>query len=571
MTLSPSTATRRGALHYVAENPAFCAGLVLALVFAVLGIIAGVRAHSPVPFWDMWDGSLGFYMHQQVDPSAWWAQHNEHRILLARILFFIDLRYFGGQAVFLLVINYVLAAATFGLLAWCAMRIVTPATTSMRITAAVILSLAYLWTQENNLTWGFQSQFFLAQLMPLVSLLLLWRSSVPGQHRSWWFAASLCVAALAAGSMANGVLASWLIFAGCVIGRQGWKRSAVALLVAIAVASLYFHGYASPGGLPLSAVLKSQPRGVVWFLFCYLGSPFAHLVPEAGPNVWIAAACGGVITLLAAFLGATALLRRRMTVDLELAIGLFLAYLGASAAAVATSRVVYGLESAVASRYTTPALLVIGCVLILGVSRLSKRFTWARGHWASVLFVFPLAFLPLQWNALKHNQLADFEKVVAAMALEMGARDDEQIMWTYPDSPRVLEIAHEAAGQDLSIFANAWIRDASNSIGHVYKDAPAAGCGVVPPVTTELPKSEGWSRLQGGLVDERLGDSLSTLYLLDAQDRIIGRGVLAVPERAPGSKDFGAPFKLYARRSALTAGPMKVVIPGICSGAFNYQ
>ncbi|MCC7634087.1 hypothetical protein [Stenotrophomonas rhizophila] len=571
MTPSPPTVPFKGAIGYIKDNPLVSVGLALALVYAVFGIIAGIRAHSPVPFWDMWDGSLGFYMNQQTDPSAWWAQHNEHRIILARILFFLDLQYFGGQAVFLLVTNYVLAAATFTLLAWCGLRIAVPATTSMRIIAAVILTLTYLWTQENNLTWGFQSQFFLAQLMPLASLVLLWRSGIPGRHRSWWFAASLCVAVLAAGSMANGVVASWLVLAGCLIGRQSWKRCAVALLVAIAVGGFYFHGYVSPGGNSLATILKGQPRGVVWFLFSYLGSPFAHLVPEAAPNVPLAAACGGVITVLAAFLGSTALLRRRVSVDLELVIGLFLAYLGASAAAVSTSRVIFGLESAVASRYTTPALLVIGCILILGGARLSGRFAWARGRWASVLLFFPLAFLPLQLSAIKHNQLADFEKVTAALALEMGARDDEQIMWTYPDSPRVLEIAHKAAAQDLSIFANPWIRDASNSIGKIYRDAPAAGCGVVPPVTTDLPHSEKWSRLQGGLVDERLGNSLSTLYLLDAQDRIIGRGVLAVPERAPGNKDFGAPFKLYAPRSALTPGPMKVVIPGICSGAFNYQ
>lgn len=571
MTTSPSAASRRGVLGYLADNPAFCAGLALALVFAVLGIIAGARAHSPVPFWDMWDGSLGFYMHQQVDASAWWAQHNEHRIVLARALFFLDLKYFGGQAVFLLIVNYLLAAVMFGLLAWCASRIATPVTTSMKITMAVILGLAFLWTQENNLTWGFQSQFFLAQLLPLVGLVLLWKSSLPGQRRHWWFAASLGVGVLAAGSMANGVVASWLIFAGCVIGRQGWRRSGLALLVAIAVCALYFHGYVSPSKDSLAVTLGRQPRGVLWFLFAYLGSPFAHLVPDAAPNVRLAAACGGLITVLAALLGGAALLRRRVSVDMELVIGLFLAYLGASAFAVATSRIVFGLESAVASRYTTPALLIIGCVLVLGVARLSTRFAWARGHWASVLLIIPLVFVPLQWNALKHNPLADFERVVAAMALEMGARDDEQLMWTYPDSPRVLQIAHEAAAQDLSIFASPWIHDASESIGTVYADAPAAGCGVVPPVTTDLPQSQGWTRLQGGLVDERLGHSLSTLYLLDAQDRIIGRGILAVPERGADSKDYGAPFKLYAPRSALAPGPMKVVLPGICSGAFNYQ
>jgi len=93
---------------------------------------------------------------------------------------------------------------------------------------------------------------------------------------------------------------------------------------------------------------------------------------------------------------------------------------------------------------------------------------------------------------------------------------------------------------------------------------------VVPPVTKALPGSEGWSRMQGGLVDTYLGDGLSALYLLDEHGTIIGRGILAVPERQQGSDNVGSPFKLYLRSNSLQPGPMLVVVPGICSGAFTY-
>ncbi|QBG87097.1 hypothetical protein EYC54_04160 [Xanthomonas oryzae] len=561
-----------GGLRPLTTQPVILIGLSLTLLYALLAIVGGVRGYSPVPFWDMWDGTLGFYMHQQTDISAWWAQHNEHRIILARILFFIDVRYFGGNAVFLLIMNYALAVFTFALLAWCSLRIIPDAPPCMAVVALVVLSLALLWTQENNLTWGFQSQFFLAQLLPLASLLSLWQSNQIGRHHRAWLAVAIALAVVSAGSMANGVLATWLLVIGCVLRHQSIRRTVSLLLIAIVVTTLYFSGYVSPAGHDsFSHVLRESPRGVMWFLFAYLGSPFAHAIGGVTPNLYVAVACGMMVAILASYLAGTALLRKRLTIDLELALAMFVAYLGASALAVAVGRIRFGLGSAVASRYTTPALLVIACVMILGVARLSSRFTWARGQAIGLLLLIPLAFLPLQWQATKHNPLTDLEKTTAALALEMGARDDEQILWIYPDSTRALEIAREASAQNLSIFASPWLRGASESIGHAYVATPANGCGVVPPATIALPQSDGWSRLQGGLVDTYLGDGLNALYLLDEQDVIIGRGILAVPERRAGSDKVGAPFKLYAPSDRLKSGPMKIVVPGICSGAFNYQ
>jgi hypothetical protein len=41
---------------------------------------------------DMWNGYLGFFTKlSDGDWSAWWGQHNEHRIFLARLFFWFDL------------------------------------------------------------------------------------------------------------------------------------------------------------------------------------------------------------------------------------------------------------------------------------------------------------------------------------------------------------------------------------------------------------------------------------------------------------------------------------------------
>ena len=56
------------------------AGL-FAVVMTVLAVIGAIRMYSPIPHWDMWDGTLQFYLDTQDGiASAWWRQHNEHRV-----------------------------------------------------------------------------------------------------------------------------------------------------------------------------------------------------------------------------------------------------------------------------------------------------------------------------------------------------------------------------------------------------------------------------------------------------------------------------------------------------------
>ena len=54
-----------------------CTALVAVIVG--LAVVGAILSYSPVPYWDMWDGALYFFMQvQDGDHAAWWAQHNEH-------------------------------------------------------------------------------------------------------------------------------------------------------------------------------------------------------------------------------------------------------------------------------------------------------------------------------------------------------------------------------------------------------------------------------------------------------------------------------------------------------------
>ena len=70
---------------------------------------------SPLPIGDSWDGTIGFYMRaMQHTWQAFFEQHNEHRLAFSRLIFFADVRYFGGRNVLSLVANLILAGFLAG-------------------------------------------------------------------------------------------------------------------------------------------------------------------------------------------------------------------------------------------------------------------------------------------------------------------------------------------------------------------------------------------------------------------------------------------------------------------------
>lgn len=86
--------------------------ILAALFFAGSTIAGAVRWFSPVPYWDMWDGYVAFFLDvSKGDWSQFFAQANEHRIVFSKNLFWLDMRYFGGQSRLLIASNVALLIA----------------------------------------------------------------------------------------------------------------------------------------------------------------------------------------------------------------------------------------------------------------------------------------------------------------------------------------------------------------------------------------------------------------------------------------------------------------------------
>src|SRR5262245_23310490 len=104
--------------------------IVWASIYAAvvaIGVTIGIRVvvdgYSPVPFSDLW-AMFPFIergVHGDFGISDLWAQHNEHRMALARLQFLVDYRFFDGTNIFLfasIATTCLLLAVVFAAAVW---------------------------------------------------------------------------------------------------------------------------------------------------------------------------------------------------------------------------------------------------------------------------------------------------------------------------------------------------------------------------------------------------------------------------------------------------------------------
>ncbi|WP_315135835.1 hypothetical protein [Achromobacter marplatensis] len=461
------------------ERLTLLAFLSIGLLIAAVAVLGGVRTFSPVPFWDMWDGYLAFYLKaSQGDGSVWWAQHNEHRILWSRVLFWIDIKWFDGAGAFLIVMNYVLAgiaALVFcRLISWSmpgqAMRVVRWAL------SLFVLGWVFLWCQSENFTWGFQSQFFLAQLLPLCALVVLYRSAEPEAVRSTFVWA--CLLGLASmGTMANGIIVLPLMVLCAALLRIGVSRILVLLALTAAGIFLYLHQYVShsENGESLLAVLAEHPVEIGRGLLVYLGSPFFYLMRKSSHSVQIAAWAGAVLLVTSVYWGLAAAWRGKQA-GLRLALLTYLVFIGGTALATAIGRLQLGPDQILSSRYSTPAIMAWAAFLVLLADSLKARLRVRPLAWLlPLLALYAYAGL-VQVRNLPHPITTEPQRQLAALALTLGARDDSRIGLIYPYIGHVMDIAARASRAEVSIFGSPALRGVRAKLGTSVDAGPSGDC-----------------------------------------------------------------------------------------------
>ncbi|MGE3332601.1 MAG: hypothetical protein AB7I36_03085 [Rhodospirillaceae bacterium] len=433
---------------------------VIPFIFFVVMAVGLVRWYTPVPFWDMWDAYLAAYI-DYLDGNwrALFVQTNEHRIWFSDVLFYLDLTFFGGRSLLLVPFNGLLAVLTWAALAAIARHLLKDRPGLWPVTALALGPLCFSWLQEQNLSWGFQSQFFVAYLFPLVAFACLAMSFRP--RGRGWFGAALLFGLASLGTMANGLLVLPLL---CVMlvamPHPSWRRAGVAAVITLAAIFAWFQGYF------LVERDHANFSQVVTFILTFFGLPFESMFRYAAANY-----VAGAFFIAASAVFGVRWLRARADLDpMILALVIFLIYVGLSCAVIALGRAAIQPNAALVSRYSTPSLVAWGALALL----FAHAFRTARFARASVIVIGAVVALGL-WDA----QAVAFSdagpdsvhsKMSGALALKMRVRDLQAIGNLYPTSTpdavgQVLRVAQRAEEERLSIMNAGELIAAVGAIG----------------------------------------------------------------------------------------------------------
>jgi hypothetical protein len=455
-----------------------------------------------------------------------WTPHNEHRILLARLFFWIDISCFHGNGIFSLIVIYVFALVV----GWVFAAIWREQFQGRDLYILFFVEAwIFSWIQQENLVWAFQSQFILAQLLPLAGLYFMYLSAARPNRTKFYFWAGTACGVLAVGSMANGILALPALALYTAIATRSLQRTAMLAALSAVEIYLYFqHWYASQylaGGPTITAEILHHLIRFVEFCLIYLGNPFIALLGSQHAAIVIGEG------LAAAFVLSSALafyinLRESPRPNLPLVLIIFIFYIMATAAITAAGRLPVGVSEALASRYQTPALYGWAAALLLFWPSVVKSVQF-KNDFALLMAVFlSLVMIPYQLQALRSAQAMTYRRDFAALALELQIDDADYLKLLYAFPETALKIGHAARDQHLSVFGFSPLRDADLLIGQKIKTVPSDQClGHVDSLTL-IPDAPQYVRVTGWLYNPHLVTKRALVVLADQTNEIVGVGLL---------------------------------------------
>lgn len=493
---------------------------ILAASFFGLAVVAAIKNYSPVPQADMWYGYLHFFTRiSNGEFSAWWSQHNEHRILLSRILFWIDIKAFNGSLIFLFVVNYLLAATAalfFFFYTKDVLRRDDGASKSLIGSLIIILSFSRI--QKENFDWAFQSQFFLAQLLPLISCYFVYKSQQLKKRGVILFFIACLAGVLSVFSMANGVAALPLITILSLLIGFRWLAILPAIL-SVAGFAFYFHEYHQPNehGSIVDTV-TNHPIDLAQYFITYLGNPFHHALHSE-----ICAQIAGII-FVASFLFWIYRIYKNSEVrsPINLALMTFISYILITAFVTTGGRSLFGIDHALSSRYTTPTMMGWTALLILFAPAISDGLKKYFYHYIFALLLIPAICLPKQLSAFDNKNDELFQRKISALALELRIHDEKQLAPNSSSADLGLEMSAFPVEKNIAIFNSYIIRDARQLIGNKEETKSTGECAGDIEEASIIEDDKRFFRIKGWLFDDRVKSTSKIIHLLNKEGQIIG-------------------------------------------------
>ena len=335
----------------------------------VVAVITSVHRHAvDVPYWDEWElvPLLEKVRAGTLEVSDLWSQHNEHRVLLPRVVLLALASLSRWNLRYELYLNIAVALVSLAGLLLLLTRSVDRRWVPWSGIAVSLMTFSMV--QWESWTWGWQLSFFLNGLGVTMAAVALayWPEG------RWAIVLASAGGLIAALSLASGIVLLWLVPVAFALCADERRRTDVVVpsLMAAAISAIYFWDYHRPGKHP--ALGYDHPRDFAQYLLVYLGAPFA----TSGGRAAVFGALGIVLVALSA----RGVWRQGSLARRSAAPWLFLAsYVLATGALTDLGRVGFGTSQALASRYTTFSSLfwistfVIGSVALEPAFRASAR------------------------------------------------------------------------------------------------------------------------------------------------------------------------------------------------------
>jgi hypothetical protein len=424
-------------------------GALLAIVIVATSIYGGFHYFSPIPFWDQWNGYIGFY-HAIVngDYKFFWSQHMDHRIVIPRILFFLDIYVFGGWNAFGIVAIYFMLAC-LGVTIWIEYKKWHTVRYSSFIIIGLIFSFLFSWIQNENLKWGFQSQFIAIYLFAMLAFAFYSRPTGSVKR----VALGLIFCACAELSMGNGIATFFVMATQGFLLRRSWREIATILVAGAIASAIYFHNFVKPV-LPLDPAVAHVPLARLKFFLIFLGSPVFWVTHSL-----LLAGMAGLLLFVLAALATIHLYRKRLFTPYRSFLIAGYGLIVASAIGATQGRWMLGLLAAIASRYTLPVLLSF---LVLSLLALDMAAT-KRAR--TIVVLIPLVFLTFLAK-FQENVNGDVDILyrwkLAVLSQKIGLDHQDLDGLIFPLNVHYVyeQEANFAAEYEIGPYSRGWLHDA---------------------------------------------------------------------------------------------------------------
>ena len=307
--LAPHAGNRPQRANSAAGN-AFLWALVCApAVFAALLVF---RYGVDVPFWDEITiaGLLEDLDRGALTLRGLFGQHNEHRMLVPRVLQLAVARSVGWDTRVLMWLTQVVLLTMMGgcIVLW--RRSVTSRAPWALVSLTLVSLVLFSPAQHQNLFWGFQICFYIPPACLLASVIL---TSSPKTTLGPALAAAAALSTTATFSIFPGLL-TWPLAAGAALFRYGLPSRGTMrawgfwAACAVFTTGIYFFGYEAPSQSPSVLAALRQPFTLLSGIAVCVGNPLSSARSPSRPR-WSRAqqsaerscgcccVCGAVVTM----------------------------------------------------------------------------------------------------------------------------------------------------------------------------------------------------------------------------------------------------------------------------------